>query len=154
MLRDQILESRASVHDKNSCVSCSNSLVVSLTTKKHEKYSRSGLKLRQHIKKRKKNVNIHCILTCDVQPPPLVHVHMVMGGRGALGSRTTQLITKSNKMLCVVRHYDQNNPICYKIVEPMTDPLPNTDFLGQWVSLKMALTWRSKQWTINIDHGL
>lgn len=35
-------------------------------------------------KKRKRNVNVHCTLTCDVHSPPLVHVRVVMGGRGGL----------------------------------------------------------------------
>lgn len=35
-------------------------------------------------KKRKRNVNVHCTLTCDVHLPPLVHVRVVMGGRGGL----------------------------------------------------------------------
>lgn len=33
-------------------------------------------------------------------------------------------------------HYDQRIPICFKIVEPMTNPSPNADSSGQWVSQK------------------
>ena len=34
--------------------------------------------------KRKRNINVHCTLACDVHSPPLVHVRVVMGGGGGL----------------------------------------------------------------------